>query len=342
MRLLKITFFSLLALVGLSAITYFAGPRASYEPVTTTLPELNLTLEELDGWLAARESDTRIKPENESRIVWADSVRQTEYVLVYLHGFSAGVMEGHPIHMETAKRYGMNLYLPRLSCHGLDDKDAFLEVTPKSLMESALEAMVIGKMLGKKIILMSCSTGSTLGIYITAHYPDLVDAHVMYSPNIALANPTGKLLTGPWGLQIARKVVGDYKTWTPEPDKSDSAIAKIRQFWSDTYNVEGIVALQSLIDQTMTKEIFEKVTTPFFMGYYYASDTAQDQTVSVKAMLEFDKMTRTPEAKKRLVVFPKAGAHVIAHPLTSKEFDRVREETHDYIENVIGLVPIKE
>lgn len=339
-RTIKRILLGLILLVAVLALFYFLGPRASYAEVNPDLPVSNVSLNELDDFLAEREATVEnLKPENESRVVWADSVRQTEYAIVYLHGFSAGPMEGAPLHTEVAQRYGMNLYLPRLSKHGIADKDIFTELTPEGLVNDAKEALVIGRMLGKNVILMSCSTGSTLGIYLSAYHD--IHAHVMYSPNISLFNPTGKMLTGPWGLQIARQVVGEYKV--PDPPKEplpDSVTQKLEQYWSGTYRVEGLIALQSLLDKTMQSSVFQEVKQPYFVGYYFKNDTAQDMTVSVAAMLEFDKQAATPAEKKRLVAFENAGAHVINSPLLSKEYDRVRAETFAYFEEVLGLVPV--
>jgi len=90
----------------------------------------------------------------------------------------------------------------------------------------------------------------------------------------------------------------------------------------------------------MTDEVFAKVDQPYFMGYYFKNDTAQDMTVSVEAMLDFDSKTKTPESKKRLVAFSSAGAHVINSPLISKEYDRVQEETYGFFQEVLGLEPL--
>jgi pimeloyl-ACP methyl ester carboxylesterase len=338
MKWIKRIGISLLLLVTALILTYILGPKANFEEVTPDLPTLSISIDQLEGYIAEREGKVdNLKPENESRIIWADSVRQTEYALVYLHGFSAGVMEGAPLHMEVARRYSMNLYLPRLSKHGIADKDIFTQLTPAQLVNDAKEALVVGRKLGKKVILMSCSTGSTLGIYLTAHHPD-VFAHVMFSPNISLFDPTGEMLTGPWGLQIVRKVVGDYRVPSPEKEpKPDSVQAKIDLYWSGTYRVEGLVALQSLIDQTMIDDVFTKVNQPYFMGYYYKNDTAQDMTVSVARMLEFDAVTQTPAQNKRLVAFANAGEHVINSPLISKDYNRVKEETFAFFEDILGF-----
>jgi pimeloyl-ACP methyl ester carboxylesterase len=341
MKFLRYFLIALGVTLLIGTITYFGGPTASFDPVSPNLPTLKLALGDLETYVALQEKEVgNIKEGNESRVIWADSIRQTAYALVYLHGFSASPMEGAPVHMEVAKRYGMNLYLPRLSAHGLEDEDAFLELTPSGLMNTAKEALVIGKMLGKKVILMSCSTGATLGIYLMAHHPDIY-AHIMYSPNIEIYDPTAAFMTGPWGENIVRNVVGDFRVPEREENQPDSIRALVDQYWYDRYRVEGLIALQALLDMTMTEEVFSGVKQPYFLGYYYKNDTAQDMTVSVEAMKAFHASTRTPDAKKALVAFPDAGDHVIASPLTSKSYEEVREATFHYLENTLGLSPVQ-
>ena len=149
-----------------------------------------------------------MKKNNEARIVWADSIgRQTEYSIVYLHGFSASPMEADPIHINIANAYACNLYLARYKGHGIDNADAFEKLSPKDLVQSAKEAIAIGKKIGKKVILMSCSTGGALALYLSANDPEIA-ANILFSPNIALADPNSAILTGPWGLQLGRFVMG--------------------------------------------------------------------------------------------------------------------------------------
>lgn len=335
LKILKI----LIALTLILVVVWFAGPKASFEEFNADLPEINVPIGELDQYLADKESKvSNIKPENESRIIWADSIRQTEYALVYIHGFSAGVMEGAPLHQEVATRYGMNLYLPRLFKHGIQDDDIFTELTPKGMIDVAKEALVIGRKLGKKVILMSCSTGGTIAIYLMANHSDIA-AHLSYSANIQMFDPMTKMMTGPWGLQIVRQLVGDYRIPSEVGEMSDGTLAKIKQYWSGKYRVEGLIALQALIDMTMTEENFKKVDQPYFMGFYYKNDIAQDMTVSVEAIRNFDAMTATPPDMKRVVAFEEAGSHVINSPLTSREYEGVRDATYAYLEEVLDFAP---
>ncbi len=333
MKILKV----LLILLLLLLVGWFAGPTASFEEFDAELPELSISLEQLDKYLVDKESEfNNIKPGNESRVIWVDSSRQTEYAIVYIHGFSASPMEGAPLHQEVAKRYGMNLYLPRLSKHGIADEEILTELTPKQLIDDAKEALVIGRKLGKKVILMSCSTGGTLVIYLMANHPDIA-AHISYSANIAIYDSKASMMTGPWGLQILKQIMGDYKIHVDDPNKQDSTVAKIKKYWYQKYRVDGLVAVQALIEATMTNENLKKIDQPYFMGYYYKSEEAQDMTVSVEAIKKFDSMSETPKDMKRLVAFGEAGGHVINSPLISKEYEGVRDETFAYLEEVLGL-----
>ena len=113
---------------------------------TLVLPQVTTDLVKLDQWINNREKAiTNIKPNNEGRIVWYDSIpTKTDYSIVYLHGWSASQMEGHPLHVDIAKKFGCNLYLPRLAGHGLDEDEPMLDLTADKLLNSAKEAIAVG------------------------------------------------------------------------------------------------------------------------------------------------------------------------------------------------------
>ncbi len=327
-KIIKWTGLTLSVLFITLAAIYLFGPMPKAEIVDNSpLP----AMQKLPG----PDMHPKMKKNNEARIIWADSSKKlTEYSIVYLHGFSASPMEADPIHREIAERYGCNLYLSRMKDHGIDDQNAFLNLTPKDMVQSAKEAVAIGKKIGKKVILMSCSTGGTLALYLSAEDPDIA-ANILFSPNIALADPNSFVLTGPWGLQIARMVMGGkYREWTPENDS-------IAQYWTSKYRVEGLIALKQLINMTMNDEIFAKVKQPLFMGYYYKNEKEQDQTVSVAAMLNmFDKLG-APADKKVKKAFPDASVHVICSKWQSKELENVKAAVEDFMEKKLNLTIVE-
>ena len=98
--------------------------------------------------------------------------------------------------------------LSRLADHGIDTTEALLQFTPDRAWESAKEALAMGKKIGDKVILLSTSTGGTLALMLAAEYPEDVFALINLSPNIAINDGAAFLLNDPWGLQIARMVMG--------------------------------------------------------------------------------------------------------------------------------------
>lgn len=314
---------------------FLLGPRPNYEAFDSHLKTSDIPLDQLDAKITQYESTiVNLKPDNQSRIIWADSIRKTPYSVVYLHGFSASPKEGDPIHKEFAKRYGANLYIPRLAGHGILDDDSFKDLSPKALIESAKDAIAIGQQLGEQVILMSCSTGSTLALYLAAENPDAFHSLLMYSPNIDLQDGSTELLTMPWGAQLANMIIGEHRS-------IESFIGtELENYWTTTYSTKGLICLKSLIEETMTENILSKVKQPYLLAYYYKNEEAFDEVVSIDKMKWFHGISATPAQQKRLVAMPEVGVHVMVCALQSKNLDRVRNETFDFAEQVLNLQPV--
>ena len=313
-------------------IVYVMGPKVDTPNLDKSLPEVTSDLALLEEEITRNEAAIpNIKPDNEARIVWADSIPgKTAYSIVYLHGWSASQEEGDPVHLETAKRYGCNLYLPRLAGHGLIEDEPMLTLTADKLLASAKEAIAVAKQLGDKVVLMATSTGGTLALYLAGGDPDIAGI-LLYSPNIEIFDPNATLLAKPWGLQMAKLVKGgDYHVF-------DNITASDRKYWTPKYRVEALTQLQVLVDKTMTEETFKSVHQPVFLGYYYRDEIHQDSTVSVPAMLRMFEHLSTPDDKKKKVAFPDVEAHVISSYITSKDIESVLRETNSFLENYLEL-----
>jgi len=320
-------------IVILPIATYFLGPKMP-DPILNA--ELPVVTENIGGFVSHLESVEKVKPGNEAKIIWAnDSVHtQTEYVLLYLHGFSASRMEGYPVNEDFPKRYGCNAYLARLASHGLITENPLIDMTPYRLYESAKLALVIAQQLGKKVIIMGTSTGGTLALKLAADFPEMVYGLILYSPNIRIKQKASVLLSKPWGLQIAKlNFGGDFRVSTEDPT------SEICKYWYCSYRAEGPVFLQQLVDVTMTEKVFAKVKCPLFFGYYFKDEKHQDETVEVKAGLKMFRQVGTPVALKQAQAFPEAGSHVIACSLTSKSVDAVANATYGFAESILKMVP---
>lgn len=328
----------LASIVVVLGIVYWAGPKFPAPKLSDGLPTVPVQTENFDQYVETRDAGKKIKPDNEGRVIWAnDSLKnKTSYCLLYLHGFSASWYEGNPVHIDFARRFGMNLYIPRLASHGLETSEALIDMTPDRLWESAKEALVAAQALGEKVILMSTSTGGTLSLKLAADFPNLVSGLILYSPNIAINNGAAFLLDKPWGLQIARAVShGKYRVTNPDSTSEDC------KYWYCKYRLEGVVYLQQLVDATMTQKTFENVKQPVFLGYYYKDEEHQDPTVRVDAMLKMFDELGTPENLKEKVAFPEAGCHPIASKLFSKSWQDVEKASEQFGEEKLGLSPVE-
>ena len=324
MRILKIVILSFFALI----VIYFLGPKPPKPVLNDFLPTV-ASINALDASIAAMEATHQIKPNNQAKIIWADSSKtQTEYAIVYLHGFSASQMEGDPVHQNIAKQFHCNLYLARLAEHGIDTTEDLMNLTADQYWESAKLAYAIGKQLGKKVILMGTSTGGTLALQLAATYPEIAGL-ILYSPNIEVFNPSAPLLDNPWGLQIGRTVL---KSNYVDIKYKDSAYPK---YWNKHYRIEAVVALQNLLEATMIEATFKKIHQPTLALYYYKDEAHQDNVVKVSAIQKMMQQIATPSNLKMEMAMPNTGAHVLASPIVSNDIVSVEQATAKFMQEKI-------
>ncbi|WP_316830928.1 alpha/beta hydrolase [Pedobacter aquatilis] len=324
-------------LLGFSALLvtgYLLGPKPKKPVYGEVLPKVP-DITELDNYLKTIEGAHKLKPGNEAEIIWADSSkRQTEYAIVYLHGFSASKMEGNPVHINLAKKLKANLFLPRLAEHGIDTISPMQYFTADRLWETSKQAYAIGKKLGRKVILIGTSTGGTVAIKLATVYPE-INSLVLISPNVAINDKNAWLLNDPWGLQIARKVVGG-----DERKILDQRSDEYKKYWYTNYRLESLVELEELVESTMTNTVFEKVKQPVLMLYYYKNELEQDPVVRVDAILKmFDKLGTAAALKKKIAI-PNGGGHVLGSYITSKDLPAVETTIDNFFTNTLKI-PLK-
>lgn len=321
----------LLVFIAIIAVAYLLGPKPDAGTYTHDLPTVSATGAALDDEIRKEETSLPVKPDNEARIIWHnDSTKEkTPYSIIYLPGFTASQEEGDPVHRNLAKAIGANLYLARLSEHGLESDSALYNMTTTSLWESAKKAYAIGKQIGDKVIILATSNGGTLALMLASEqYPETAGL-VLLSPNIKIYDPKAWLLNKPWGLQIARLVMGS------EYNGAKDTTALYRQYWNNPYRLEAVVQVQQLLEDKMNKETFAKVNQPLLLLYYYKDEEHQDKVVRVSAMKEMFAQISTPENKKQSIAVPTAGDHVMGSPIKSKDVQTVENEairfTRDFI-----------
>jgi len=328
---MKTTFIVLSFLLTLAIVVYLLGPKPQAPHYSTALPAIP-EINQLENYVKRIESKHKIKPNNEAEIVWADTAnkQQTEYAVVYLHGYSASKEEGNPVHKNLAKKIKANLYLSRLADHGVDTVSAMEFSTADRLWESAKQALEIGKKLGKKVILVGTSTGGTLALKLAATYPDIYSI-ILISPNVAINEDLAFLANNPWGLQMSRLVIGGKEKIVE--GKSD----EYKKYWYTKYRLESVVQLEELVETSMTEETFKKVKQPLLLVYYYKNEQEQDPVVKVDAMLKmYDELGTSPDLKSKVAI-PNGGHHVLGSHITSKDLESVQKAIDGFVTKTLKI-----
>ena len=292
---------------GLSAVLvlalFLSGPRVD---LNTTLHPLVLS-QDLDTYLARKEAAYNdIVPGTEKKIVWAHAPgEQTPLAIVYVHGFSASRQDTAPLAARIAGELHANLYSTRLSGHGRGS-EAMLEGSVNSWLDDMHEAVEIGKPLGRRVVIIGCSTGGTLAVWQAAQSDrDVIAALVLLSPNFGPADRRTEILTWPWGGQLAELLVGKTRSWKPVNEAHG-------RFWTSSYPVRALLPMMGLVKMTISLDL-QTIKAPTLV--IYAPD---DRTVDTTAIIAaFQKMGAE---KKKLIAYTQAGdpsQHVLAGDILS-------------------------
>ena len=291
--------------------------------------ETAYTTETIEEWIQQQEAEVSdIKKDNNAMISWAKNPgTATDLVFVYLHGFGASRMEAEPVISKLAEEFGANVFYARLKGHGRKGVKGFEELTKENYLDSAEDALKAGRLLGKKIVLISTSTGGTLSLYLASKHDDIAGL-LLYSPFVGLRNPMMAQITTPKGREMFKSMIGGevQNMDRPEPES---------KYWSTQYHINAYVALIGMLKETMTPDTFKAVKCPVFMAYYYKNEEEQDKVVSVSAMMEMYDQLGTPSDQKQKQAFPETGNHVIASELRSKDWTSVLEASQTFIQHNI-------
>lgn len=310
---------------------YLVGPRVETPELNESPVSVPSDLMSLERWITEKENALgNVRSGNASQIIFNDSVpKKTKFSVLYLHGFTASGREGEPVHRDIAKALGANLYIPRLYGHGLEETEPMLGFNNEDFWESGKEALAVAKQLGEKVIVLGTSHGGALSLSLATD-PDIA-ALCLFGPNIAVYDPKAKLLSKPWGLQIARFVKGGnyhYMVTSNEEKKN---------YWTTKARLESLIHMQKFLDVKMRKATFKKVQAPVFLGYYYKNDSLQDQVVSVPAMLEMYDQLGTPQHLKQKKAFPEAGDHVLTSYLSTENYEAVTREVLQFLSDKLNI-----
>lgn len=264
----------------------------------------------LDNYLIASEARIAgIRRDCEKKIIWYGSRRrQRDLAIVYLHGFSASRMETWPLCDRLAEGLEANLFYTRLTGHGRDGK-AMATATVRDWQADALEALAVGRLLGRKIILVGTSTGGTLATWLAAQpsTAGLLFSLILISPNFLPKNPLAAAVLWPPALRLLDRFFGGWRSFSVQhPDQA--------RFWTVRYPVKAIGTMMQLVRLSWQLDL-ESFAAPLLMMV-----NPWDRVINVSAALFRYRAFGSPYKKKVLFRGNRdPGRHVLAGEILSPE-----------------------
>ncbi|MEM8814937.1 MAG: alpha/beta fold hydrolase [Pseudomonadota bacterium] len=237
----------------------------------------------------------------EKRLRWhAAKGTQTEYAVVYLHGFSGSRQEIAPVPELVADTLGANLFETRLSGHG-HRSEALAGTRAEDWLADGVEALAVGKALGQRLVVIGTSTGASLALALAEH-PRFaaIDTLILLSPNHGPRDPASVWLTRPFGPQIARALVGEYRGFEPANERQ-------ALFWSTRYPTAALVEMMRLVDLANAQTPAARVPKALLLY------SPGDRVVSVEKLLAaFDTLPAAVKASHAMESTDDPGQHVVA------------------------------
>jgi esterase/lipase len=300
----KKIFFVILGLAALylaQALFYFP----SFPDISIQLP--NHFEEEI------QKSEAALKPTpgTEKRIIWQTPDKsKTKIGLTYIHGFSATNKEISPVPEMLSKDLNANLFLTRLTGHGLGT-EGMREVTPEKLFKDAEEAFQITEKIGEKPVILGFSTGADLALYLANKYKDKIAALILFSPNFRPAPWNSVLARGPLGHLTTKLVIGDYYEFKTHSEEE-------KTYWTSRYPSSAVSEMMNMLAATNRINLSE-IKVPTVVLY-----TELDQVVSVDLIKE--NYNKIGSNNKKLISIPSQN-HVLAGSVMSPDTTEFVEKT---------------
>jgi len=219
------------------------------------LPDLHA----VSAALAKREEAVpALRPDCAKEIIWgAAPGAETEWSVVFIHGFSASKHEIRPLPDMVAKALGANLFLTRLAGHG-QDSEAMGRVRIDDWREDVSEAFDIGAQLGRRVLVIGCSTGCTLAASHLAGGPEAAGL-VQVSPNYGLRFwPAQKLLEWPGLNPLHDLTVGRALVQKPKSPEHEA-------WWTLSYPLSAVAVTAEAVKLVEASDL-SKIKTPTFIA----------------------------------------------------------------------------
>lgn len=246
-----------------------------------------------------------IKDQNHKRLLQVSE--KTPWSICYVHGFTASPMELSPVVEEIAQELGANLFLTRLSGHGLKDSEPMGQVKAQDWINDALECLTVAQSLGEKTLLMGTSFGGTLSTLVTLNAPQPPDALVLVSPNFGIKDKASFLLGGALGKTLTKILFGTHREFKAENELHG-------YHWTTRHPAS---ALQEFMKATLAlkKQDYNRLKAPTLIAY-----SPEDEVLDVEEIRKF--YAKIKPQVKLLISEPEWDQHVLAGDIVNPKGNR--------------------
>lgn len=281
----------------------------------------------------AQSAALHARPGNEERLV-RYAPGKTPLAILYIHGYGASRAEGEFILDKISSQLKANTYYLRLPGHGTNKED-HKNASPKDHLDTVITALRMMDRLGEKTIVVGTSMGGLLATYLAAHYPEKMAGVVLVSPFYNFPGAVPRLVNHYPIFRLFVALNPVRVSSHPVPPQEDNWT---KYWYREQYFISGkqLIGLARMIARD---EVFEKVSVPVLLLYYYKDEMHQDDTASVAHMKHafalFGK-AKSPHPLNRAVPIAD-GSHVLMSKYSKTDEKIIVTETLDFIKKAAGL-----
>ena len=267
-----------------------------------------------------------IKEGVKKRIIWfKEDNKKTPISIIYIHGFSASSEEIRPLPDLIAKKLKANIFYTRLKGHGRDANDMGQD-SIKSWLNDLHEAIEVGSRIGKRILVISTSTGGTLSS-IAALDKDLsknILGFVFISPNFGINHKYASMLTWPLSKYWLSLFIGDTINSNPR-NKLNS------KFWTLNYPTTALIPMAKLV-KIIKQKNFQNVTIPALF-YFSLNDKVVNPQKTINFISQWGGESKTINVK--MTKYDDKYSHIVAGDMISpKQTKKAFSEISRWIKDI--------
>lgn len=193
-----LSFIIIIVIISIFLLVYFFGYIFEYgndinfNYTALYYKDKILTFDDCEEYINFKESlELYLKKSSKKEII--SYSHKTPKVFYVIHGFNADKNECLSISNKLSSKYSYNTLLTRLPDHGIYNKES-INSTFYTYLRSIYDDLIICRLLGDEIIIISASTGCTYSIITSIYFSTQfnITDNIMFSPNI---EPNGFFVT---------------------------------------------------------------------------------------------------------------------------------------------------